>query len=127
MVVYVNNEDDDDDDDAMNKEGKEGKDGKDGKDGKANKTNDSTRSMKNDSYNTIQKIQVGKNWCEFNDRTVSAWNIDHVDEDCFGGEGTRTHKHYQTGKVTTSKFEKKTKCLYVILRKKKNYFNCKYK
>ena len=121
MVVYVNNEDDDDDD-AMNKEGKEGKegkDGKDGKDGKANKTNDSTRSMKNDSYNTIQKIQVGKNWCEFNDRTVSAWNIDRVDEDCFGGEGTRTHKHYQTGKVTTSKFEKRQNAFMLFYERKK--------
>jgi ubiquitin C-terminal hydrolase len=42
-------------------------------------------------------------WCEFNDRRVSPWSVDRLEQDCFGGEQEQTFTDAYTGKITTTK------------------------
>jgi hypothetical protein len=53
-----------------------------------------------------KKSSSGPKWCEFNDHRVSKWNVDLLEEDCFGGEGIRHHRNMHTGQTSTSKFQK---------------------
>ena len=70
------------------------------------------------SNKTAAALKKAK-WCEFNDRLVTKWDLDRIEEDCYGGQGVRTHKSYNTGQVTTSKYEKRQNAFMLFYERKK--------
>ena len=108
VVIYEGGKDgdDDDDDDDETLVGKKDRGAGEGKEGDAA---------------SLTKMNNGRKpkWCEFNDKMVSMWDIDRLEDDCFGGEGTRQTKNYKTGVVTTTKFEKRQNAFMLFYERKK--------